>query len=118
MNRSFGIIVVASIAATAPWLVAPAAATPISPLTGLQNAMTPSVETVQYRRGGYRGRRFGGVGPGLAAGALIGGAVIGATRSYGRYGYGPYDPGYDQGYISVPPYVGGNERAAGRRALV
>ena len=112
MNRSFRIIVAASIAATAPWLVAPAAAAPISSLAGLQNTMTPSVETVQYRRGGYRAHRIGGVGLGLAAGALIGGAIIGATRPYGYYGYGGYDPGYyDQGYVSAPPYVGGNEIA-------
>ncbi len=104
MNRSFGIIVAASIAATAPWLVAPGAAAPISSLTGLQNTMTRSVEAVQYRRGGYRGRGIGGIGLGLGAGALIGGAIIGATRPYGYYGYGPYDPSYyDQGYISAPP---------------
>jgi hypothetical protein len=109
MNRSFGIIVAASIAATAPWLVAPGAAAPISSLTGLQNTMTPSVEAVQYRRGGYRG---GGIGLGLGAGALIGGAIIGATRPYGYYGYGAYDPSYyDQGYVSAPPYMGGNEIA-------
>jgi BA14K-like protein len=116
MNRSFGIIVAASMATAAPWLVAPAAATPISSLTGLQNIITPVVETVQYRHGGYRGRRIGGVGVGLGvglgAGALIGGAILGAPRPYGRYGYGAYDPGYyDQGYTSVPPYVGGDEIA-------
>ena len=69
MNRSFGIIIAASIAATAPWLIAPAAAAPISSLTDLRNTMTSSVETVQYRHGGYRGRGIGGVGLGLAAGA-------------------------------------------------
>jgi hypothetical protein len=116
MNRSFGIIVAASMATTAPWLVASAAATPISSLTDLQNTMRPSVETVQYRHGGYRGRRIGrvgvGVGLGLGAGALLGGAIIGAPRPYGYYGYGAYDPGYyDQGYISAPPYVGGDEVA-------
>jgi hypothetical protein len=112
MNRSFRIIVAASIAATAPWLVAPAAAAPISSLAGLQNTMAPSVETVQYRRGGYRGHRIGGVDLGLGAGALIGGAIIGATRPYGYYGYEGYDRGYyDQGYVSAPPYVGGNEIA-------
>jgi hypothetical protein len=112
MNRSFRIIVAASVAATAPWLAAPAAAAPISSLAGLQNTMAPSVETVQYRRGGYRGRRIGGVDLGLGAGALIGGAIIGATRPYGYYGYEGYDRGYyDQGYVSAPPYVGGNEIA-------
>jgi len=99
MNRSFGIIVAASIAATAPWLVAPGAAAPISSLTGLQNTMTRSVEAVQYRRGGYRGRGIGGIGLGLGAGALIGG-ILGATGPY-YYGYGPgytYAPGYGYGY--------------------
>jgi hypothetical protein len=112
MNRSFGIIVAASMAVTAPWLVASAGAAPISSLTGLQNVIAPSIETVQYRRGGYRGRRIGGIGLGLGAGALIGGAIIGATQPYGYYGYGPYDPSYyDQGYVSAPPYVGGSEIA-------
>lgn len=123
MNRSFGIIVAASVATAAPWLVAPATATPISSPTGLQNAMAPSVETVQYRHGGYRahsnrGHGFGGIGLGLAAGPLIGGAILGATRpSYYPYGgydnyypYGGYDNGYDDpGYVSSPPYTGGDE---------
>jgi BA14K-like protein len=108
MNRSFGIVVAASMATGAPWLATPAAAAPVSSLTGLQNTMAPSVETVQYRRGGYRGRRIGGVGPGLAAGALLGGAIIGASRPYGYYG--AYGRGYyDQGDISAPLYEGGDE---------
>jgi hypothetical protein len=38
------------------------------------------------------------------------GAIIGAPRPNGYYG--AYDPGYyDQGYISAPPYVGGEEIA-------
>jgi hypothetical protein len=90
--------------------VAPAGAAPISSSLGLQNAMAPLVETVQYRRGWnggyrggyYRGGGFGGAGLGLAAGAIIGGAIIGATQPYG---YGGYDPGYD--YVS--PYAGGNQ---------
>jgi hypothetical protein len=111
MTRSFGIIVAASMAAATPWLAAPAVAAPVSSLTGLQNTMAPSVETVQYRHG-HRGRRIGGVGPGLAAGALLGGAIIGAPRPYGYYGYGAYDRDYyDQGYISAPPYDGGDEIA-------
>jgi hypothetical protein len=111
MNRSFGIIAAASMATAAPWFVAPAAATPISSLTGLQNTMRPSVETVQYRDGGYRGRRFRGVGPG----ALIGEAIFGAPRPYGRYGYEGYDPDSDQDYIPDPPYVGGDEIACQQR---
>jgi hypothetical protein len=114
MNKSFGIIVAASMATTAPWLDGSAAATPISSLTDLQNTMRPSVETVQYRHGGYRGRRIGrvGLGLGLGAGALLGGAIIGAPRPYGYYGYGAYDSEYyDQGYISALPYEGGDEIA-------
>ena len=67
-------------ATAAPWLFAPAAAAPLSSPLALQNAVAPSVETVQYRRGwrgGYRGGGFGGAGLGLAAGAIIGGVVLG-----------------------------------------
>ena len=82
----------ALMAAAAPWLVAPVVAAPISPLPGLQNAVTSPVETVQYRRGwggGYRGYRgygyrgYGYGGAGLVAGAIIGGAILGATQPYG-----------------------------------
>jgi BA14K-like protein len=106
MNRSSKILAVALMAAAAPWLVAPAAAAPMSQSLGLQNAVAPSVETVQYRRGwggGYRGGYRGGglgIGLGLAAGALVGG-ILGATGPYGYYGYGPgyaYAPGYGYGY--------------------
>lgn len=126
MNLSPKMFAVALMAA-APWLVAPAAAAPISSPLGLQNAVTPSAETVQYRRGWRGGSRrggFGGVGLGLAAGAIIGGAIVGATRPYGYgysgydpdYGYAPgygpgYAPGYGPGYVAAAPYAGGNEVA-------
>ena len=92
--------------AVAPLLAGPAAATPISTPLALQNAATPSVEMVQYRRGGYRGghyggyrggyrgRGYGGAGLGIVAGALIGSAIVGATQPYGYRGYGP---GYASG---------------------
>jgi hypothetical protein len=93
--------------AAAPLFAGPAAATPISAPLALQNAVAPSVETVQYRRGyygghrgGYRGRGFGGAGVGIVAGALIGSAIVGATRPYGYRGYGPgyaYEPAYGYG---------------------
>jgi hypothetical protein len=108
-------MVAASFAATA-WLVAPAGAAPIGPLSALQNAMHSSVEAVQYRgqhgNSGYRGS--GWVGPGIA-GALIGSAIIGATQPYGYYdnsgygAYGAYEPGYDQGYVAASPYADGRE---------
>ena len=115
MNKSLGFMVAASFAATA-WLVAPAGAAPIGPLSALQNAMPSSVAAVQYRgqhsNRGYRGS--GWVGPGIA-GALIGSAIIGATRPYGDYdnsgygAYGAYEPGYDQGYAAASPYADGRE---------
>jgi len=121
MNRSSKIFAVVLIAAAAPWLVAPVSAAPLSSPLGLQNAVTSSVETVQYRhgwRGGYRGSGFGGPGLGLAAGAIIGGAFLGATQPYGYYRNGGYYgnggygyAGYDQGYVAVSPYADGNEVA-------
>jgi hypothetical protein len=111
MNISSKLLAAALMAAAAS--VAPAGAAPISSSLGLQNAMAPLVETVQYRRGWnggyrggyYRGGGFGGAGLGLAAGAIIGGAIIGATQPYGYYGYGGYDPGY--GYVA--PYAGDDQ---------
>lgn len=114
MNGSSKIIAAALVAAAAPWLVAaPAAALPVSSPMALQNAAVSSVEAVQYRRG-WRSRN---VGPGIVAGAVIGGLIAGATRpayGYGPYGYGGYDgyayaPGYRRGYVAAVPY--GNEVA-------
>jgi BA14K-like protein len=108
MNRSSKILAAGLMAAAAPWLVAPAAAAPMSSPLGLQNAVAPSVETVQYRRG-WRGGRSGGVGVGLgvAAGAIVGGAIIGATQPYGYRGHGGYEPGYayEPGYSYAPGYA-------------
>jgi hypothetical protein len=120
MNLSSRFLAVAVMAAATPWLAAPAGAAPMSSPLGLHNAVAPSVETVQYRRGwrgGYRGGTLGGAGLGLAAGAIIGGAILGATQPNGYYGYSGYDagyayaPGYDQGYVAVSPYAGGGEVA-------
>jgi hypothetical protein len=114
MNALPRSLAVAVMAAAAPWLVAPAAAAPTSSPLALHSAVGSSVEVVQYRRGfrrGYRGRGFGGVGVGLGiAGAIVGGAII-ASQPRGYYGYGGYDPGYDQGYVAVSPYAGDGEVA-------
>jgi hypothetical protein len=103
MTTSSKILTAALMAVAAPWLIAPATAAPLSSPLGLQNAVTPSIETVQYRRGWRDGYRRGGIvgdGLGLAgagiglAGAIVGGAIVGATHPYG---YGPgyaYAPGY------------------------
>ena len=106
MNKSSKAMLVALIAATTPWLVAPVSAAPVTAPLMLRNAVAPSVETVQYRRGwrgGYRGDAGIGVGAGIA-GALIGGAIIGATQPYGYYGYGPGY--YGPAYVAPAPYVG------------
>jgi hypothetical protein len=115
MTISSKIFAVALTGAAAALFGGPVAAAPISSPLAMQNAVTPSLDTVQYRRGyrgGYRGRGFGGAGLGIAAGALIGGAIIGATQPYGYRGYGPgyayapayaYEPGYGPGYVAVAP---------------
>ena len=88
-----------------PWLAAPAIAAPIASPLMLKNAVAPTTETVQYRRG-WRGGGYGGPAVGLGiAGALIGGAIIGATQPYGYYGYGPGY--YGPAYVAPGPYVGG-----------
>ena len=97
------IAAMALLAAFMPLLASPAAAAPMAPSSTLQNATPLSVEQVQYRRGG---RGYRGVGPGIGlgiAGALIGGAIIGATQPsngyYRRGGYYAYP-----GYAAVAPY--------------
>jgi BA14K-like protein len=59
---------------------------PIAASSSLQNAAAPSIETVQWRRG-WRGRGGGGWGPGIVAGAIVGGAP----------GYYAPGPGYATG---------------------
>lgn len=117
INASYKILAAALMITAAPWIVVPVAAAPISSSLGLQNALAPLAETVQYRRGwrgGYRGSRYGS---GIVAGAIIGGALLGTTQPYGYDGYGPgyaYGPGYSPGYYgygSGAPYAGGGEVA-------
>jgi hypothetical protein len=104
---------------------------PLSASISLRDAIPQTVETVQWRGGGWRGGWGGGwrggwrggwgggwrgVGLGLAAGAIIGGGL--AAPYYGGYGYysSPYyGDGYDYGYYSpayyrdyyAPNYYGG-----------
>jgi hypothetical protein len=92
MSASFRIIAAALVVATLPCLATPAAAAPIASPLMLQGAVGPQVETVWYRRG------YGGAAVGLGiAGALIGGAIIGATQPYGYYG---------PAYVVPSPYIG------------
>ena len=83
MHMSSKIIAVALMAA-APLLGSPASALPVSSPLALHNAVAPSFEAVRYR-----GRGFVGAGIGLAAGAIIGGAIANSGPRY----YGPA-PGY------------------------
>lgn len=107
MKKSSGVLLAALAVATLSAVV-PAAAAPIGSPLVLRNAVETSVETVRYRHG-Y------GYGPAIGlgiAGALIGGAIIGATQQpYGYYGYpgpGYYGPGYyGPAYVVAPPYAGG-----------
>jgi BA14K-like protein len=83
----------------------PADAAPITLPSSLQSAVTSPLENVQFRRwGGWRAW-----GPGLAAGAIIGGAIAatqpwyGYNNYYDDYAYAPgYSYSYSPGYGSGP----------------
>jgi hypothetical protein len=75
-----------------------AGAVPLAASSSLRSAAAPMVETVQWRRWGW-----GGVGLGLAAGAIIGGAIAASSPYYGGYGYYPAYYGYGYGY-GYPAY--------------
>lgn len=107
MHKFSRTMLLALMIAMAPSLVTSVIAAPITSPLMLRSAVVPSVETVQYRHGYGYGYGYGGAAFGLGlAGALIGGAIIGATQPYGYYGYpsGYYGPVY-----AVPaPYLGGD----------
>jgi len=100
-------IAVAAIALALPLTMGSSAnAAPLMAGSALSTANTvssPDVTQVRWRghRGGWGHRHggWGGVGAGLAAGALIGGAI---AASQGPY----YGPGY--GYAPGPAYVEGD----------
>ena len=103
MNKSSRTMLLALLVAATPCLVAPVVAAPITSPLMLRSAVVPSVETVRYRHG-YGGGAAVGLG---IAGALIGGAIIGATQQ--PYGYYGYPPGYyGPAYVAPAPYVGGD----------
>jgi hypothetical protein len=102
-------LTLAVLAAVPLGLAGSAKAAPLSAPLGLQSAADPAVqtgplETVQWRGRGWGGRGWGGRGwgwgPGLAAGAIIGGAVAASQPWNYGYDYGPgyYSYGYDPGY--------------------
>lgn len=107
MSKSSKALVAALTVATL-WAVAPAAAAPVGSPLMLRNAVETPVESVRYYRRGYGGAA---VGLGIA-GALIGGAIIGATQPYGYYGYPGY---YGPAYVVAPPYAGGGAAYCAQR---
>ncbi|MPZ36739.1 MAG: hypothetical protein GEU95_01530 [Rhizobiales bacterium] len=91
----------ALIAAAVPLLgTGPAATAPLSQSLALNGADVGSVEQVQYRRW-HRGRWIGPAAAGLAAGAIIGGAIAASQYNDGYYAYGAA-PGY--AYAAAPGY--------------
>lgn len=71
-------------------------AAPIAPVPALQKSGAPALQSVQWRWG-WRGGR--GWAPGLAAGAIVGGAIA-ATQPWAYGGYYDdyaYAPGYSYG---------------------
>lgn len=95
----------ALIAAAIP-LAGPVAAAPLSQSLALNRADVGTVEQVQYRRWN-RGRWIGPAAAGLAAGAIVGGALA------PRY----YDDGY-YAYGAAPGYVGPRYGSYGSNAPI
>jgi hypothetical protein len=107
MTRSTKTLAAALVAAAVPLYVAPASAAPLSQSLALNNNVgVGTVEAVQYRR--WNDRWIGPAAAGLAAGAIIGGAL--ASRPYGgyyAYGAAPgayYAYGAAPGYVAAPRY--------------
>ena len=107
MNTSSKIIAATLVIAAAPWFDSTASALPISSPLALHNAQSPGFEAV-----GYRSRGYVGAGIGLAAGAIIGGAILNATQPHGYYGY---DGGYGYGTYGYGGYEPGHVEAPGYR---
>jgi hypothetical protein len=104
MNLPSKTFAVALLAAAPSWFATSANAGPLgAPLA--QQDPGATVQMVQWRGGGHRGWGGGGRewGPGLAVGAIIGGAFAASRPGY-AYGYAPgyYSYDYDPGYYAAP----------------
>jgi hypothetical protein len=123
MNLPPKALTVALLAAISSWSAGSANAEPLGAPPAWQDVARSPVQTVEWRGGGRRGwsgwdggRGWGGAAAGLAAGAIIGGAVAASQPRYGYdydYDYAPgyssygYDPGYYRftapgGYLPAP----------------
>ena len=108
----------AALVAAAIPLAGPVAAAPLSQSLALNNADVGTVEQVQYRRWN-RGRWIGPAAAGLAAGAIVGGALA-SRYNDGYYAYGAApggyyaygaSPGYDRGPNSTYRIYGNGSAA-------
>jgi hypothetical protein len=112
MRLSTRTLAAALIAAAVPFYAGTVSAAPLAQSLALSNADVGQVEQVQYRRWN-RGRWIGPAAAGIAAGALIGGAIAASQYNNGYYAYGAA-PGYAYGaapgyyaYGAAPYYGGG-----------
>jgi hypothetical protein len=116
--RRYGLMIAAAGAITLAGAIPSSAAPVMSSTTGVKAAVTDNIVDVRWRRG------WGGVGAGLAAGALLGAGIAAATAppyyygpaygypAYGAYAYeapvvygGPtYAPAYGYGYAPAYGY--------------
>jgi len=88
--------------AAVPFATGSAAAAPLSQSLALSSTDVGAVEHVQYRWN--RGRWVGPAAAGLAAGAIIGGALSAQAYNDGYYAYGAAPGGY-YAYGAAPGYV-------------
>jgi len=109
----------AALMATAlPLYAGPAAAAPLSQSLMLKSTDVGTVEQVQYRRS-HRGRWIGPAA-GLAAGAIVAGALASRYYDDGYYAYGAapgyVEPGY-YAYGAAPGYYAGRAYSSPRVRL-
>jgi hypothetical protein len=108
MSKTITTLMAAALIAVAvPSFASVASAAPADGALAIKNAATSNIETVRWvgRSWGW-GRGWGwGLGGGLAAGAIIGGALS-APYYYGGYYGGPYyaAPYYASPYYAAPEY--------------
>jgi hypothetical protein len=104
ISRRCGLAIAAAGVMALAGTVSSSAAPVMSSTTGVKAAVSDNIVDVRWRRGWG----WGGVGAGLAAGALLGAGIAAATAP--RYYYGPgydYYPAYGGAYAYEAPVVYG-----------